>query len=220
MSDAPVLRFPEPAADRTLSPLPPPPTFKQFLFNRPSISGRPGPNNTVSRFSWTNSNAPQTPHDPHRDTNINSQLGRDSFVTTRSSVPRFRTVDSWVTQQTNRITEQKLRDQFRLTQTSTVSAGDDIDTTNMDAIPAVPQLPHGVTPAQYSPVIPRKPLRTPSNAAGLPGKNVRHQRHTTHTSVGTAPIFRQHPGTEVRFSMRSAVPTEVLDLERRDRILS
>ena len=39
------------------------PTFKQFMSNRPSISQRPGLGGMASRFSWTNSQAPQTPHD-------------------------------------------------------------------------------------------------------------------------------------------------------------
>ena len=80
------------------------PTFKQFMSNRPSISQRPGLGgiNNSSRFSWTNSQAPQTPHDPSRDT-LNVPLGRESFMTNRSSVPRFRTINSWVNQQSNRV---------------------------------------------------------------------------------------------------------------------
>jgi hypothetical protein len=46
----------------------------------------------VSRFSWTNSQAAPTPHDPHFSINTN-----------RSSIPRFRTVESWVGQQAQRI---------------------------------------------------------------------------------------------------------------------
>jgi hypothetical protein len=48
-------------------PLPVAPSFRQFLSNRPAISQRPGVGSAAaggmaSRFSWTNSNAPQTPH--------------------------------------------------------------------------------------------------------------------------------------------------------------
>jgi hypothetical protein len=169
---------------RQLSALPPPPTFRQFLSNRPSISQRPGLGGAMmSRFSWTNSNAPQTPHDPSRDTVNAPVVGRDSFVTTRSSVPRFRTIDSWVNQQSTRIEEQRLKQQFRMTQSTTYSD---------DEVPEMPPVP---------------------KVNGLAGKDIKHQRHDT---VDTAPIFKVHPGTEVRFSTRSTVPSEVLDMGRRN----
>jgi hypothetical protein len=161
---------------RQLAALPAPPTFRQFLSNRPSASQRPGlGGGMMSRFSWTNSNAPQTPHDPSRDTAI-AGPGRDSFMTTRSSVPRFRTIDSWVNQQSTRIEEQKLKQQFRMTQSTTYS--------DEDSVPEMPRVPTTLS------------------------KEIKHARHDT---VDTAPIFKQHPGTEVRFSTRSTVPSEVLE---------
>jgi hypothetical protein len=54
---------------------------------------------------------------------------------------------------------------------------------------------------------------------GLVGKNIKHQRGDTRTTIETAPIFKQHPGTEVRFSVRSEVPSEVLDQGRADRVM-
>jgi hypothetical protein len=160
--------------------LPAPPTFRQFLSNRPSISQRPGLGGAItSRFSWTNSQAPQTPHDPSRDTASAPVAGRDSFVTTRSSVPRFRPIDSWVNQQSTRVEEARLKQQFRMTTSTTYD--------EEDSVPAMP--------------------------SGLAAKNVKHQRHDT---VDTAPIFKAHPGTEVRFSTRSTVPSEVLDMGRRN----
>ncbi|KAF2636281.1 hypothetical protein P280DRAFT_154779 [Massarina eburnea CBS 473.64] len=212
-----------PQQDRPLSPLPPPPTFKQFLFNRPSISAKQGIGNVMSRFSWTNSNAPQTPHDPARDTNSHAQAqGRDSYMTARSSVPRFRTIDSWVNQQTNRLEEQKLKEQFRLTSTSTVYSE---DSEALDTVPEVPAMPKNVralreSSAQISSQLPNRRPATPPGLPGLPGRNVKHQRHNTGTTVDTAPIFRQHPGTEVRFSTKSAVPSEILDRGRDDSVLS
>lgn len=151
----------------------------------------------MSRFSWTNSNAPQTPHDPSRDT-VTQPIGRDSFMTQRSSVPRFRTVDSWVNQQSNRVEEQRLKQQFRMTQSSTSSGeGEDIE-----QVPKMPPVPK---------ILPE--------VGGLAGKNIKHQRHDTTTTVQTAPIFKAHPGTEVRFSVRSTVPSEVLDMGRRNAAL-
>jgi len=172
------------------------PTFKQFMSNRPSISQRPGLGGINSRFSWTNSQAPQTPHDPSRDT-LSQPLGRDSFMTNRSSVPRFRTINSWVNQQSNRVEEQKLREQYRMTQSSAYS-----DDVNGDQVPEMPPLP-----------------KSYKQTGGLAGKDIKHQRHETTTSVGTAPIFRQHPGTEVRFSTRSTVPSEILDMGRKNSVL-
>ncbi|KAF3053785.1 hypothetical protein E8E11_006504 [Didymella keratinophila] len=172
------------------------PTFKQFMSNRPSISHRPGLGGMNSRFSWTNSQAPQTPHDPSRDT-LNQPLGRDSFMTNRSSVPRFRTINSWVNQQSNRVEEQKLREQYRMTQSSAYS-----EDTGDDIVPEMPPVPKNYLPT-----------------GGLAGKDIKHQRHQTNTSVGTAPIFKQHPGTEVRFSTRSTVPSEILDMGRKNSVL-
>ncbi|KAL5120035.1 hypothetical protein ACEQ8H_002133 [Pleosporales sp. CAS-2024a] len=152
------------------------PTFRQFLSNRPSASQRPGMGGGMaSRFSWTNSNAPQTPHDSSRDTAI-ANPGRDSFMTTRSSVTRFRTIDSWVNQQSTRIEEQRLKQQFRMTQSTTYS--------DEDSVPEMPRVPPKLS------------------------QEIKHVRNDT---VDTAPIFKQHPGTEVRFSTRSTVPSEMLE---------
>lgn len=207
--------------DTVASPLPPPPTFKQFLNNRPSISGKAGFGGMMSRFSWTNSNAPQTPkvttqQDPY-------QGGRESYMTSRSSVPRFRTIDSWVNQQSNRIEAEKLKEQFRLTSTSTAYSQDE----EADHIPEVPAMPKNVQRLRESsaPMSASLPLRAPATpplppTMGLPGKNIRHERHDTRTTIDSAPIFHQHPGNEVRFSTRSTVPSEILDRGRPDNVLS
>lgn len=198
----------------------------------------------VSHFSWTNSNAPQTPHDPSRDT-ASGQIplaGRDSFMTQRSSVPRFRTIDSWVNQQANRIEEQKLREQFRMTQSSIGTSVAAEEAQGVDqSIPEVPEIPAsqliGGKAAVVSSVVIPKAASLPSSPVGSPlppsvtqrssaaviglgvGK-AKHERHDTRTTVETAPIFRQHPGTEVRFSTRSAVPSEILDAGRPKDVLS
>jgi hypothetical protein len=118
-------------------------------------------------------------------------------MTNRSSVPRFRTINSWVNQQSNRVEEQKLRDQYRMTQSSAYS-----EDVSDDIVPEMPPVPKSYKPT-----------------GGLAGKDVKHQRHQTSTSVGTAPIFKQHPGTEVRFSTRSTVPSEILDMGRQNSVL-
>jgi hypothetical protein len=210
--------------ERAMSPLPPPPTFKQFITNRPSASAKPTAGGMASRFSWTNSNAPATPRQVNRE-EANTQIGRDSYMTTRSSVPRFRTVDSWVNQQSNRIEEQKLKEQFRLTSTSTVYSDEGLD--RIPEVPVVPAMPRNVQSLRESSnnlsnTLPHRMPGTPPPQAmkGLPGKNIRHERQDTRTTVDTAPIFRQHPGTEVRFSTRSAVPSEILDRGQNANVLS
>lgn len=250
-SESSILRYPDPPTTLPLSPLPPPPTFKQFLSksnpNKLSTSTLPAPlgsariNALVSRFSWTNSNAPQTPHDTARDTNSHASpvgasngIGRDSYMTQRSSVPRFRTIDSWVSQQADRIDETKLKElaqkQARWTAASSTMPSPRGPNKAIPTVPAVPKLPTAIQQAAlgspvHSPdtlgplpsisgttIATTKPLRASlPPLPGLPGKNVKHDRTDTRTTVETAPIFRAHPGEEVRFSMRSAVPSEVLD---------
>jgi len=65
-----------------------------------------------------------------------------------------------------------------------------------DTVPEMPEVPKNL-----------------KESSGLAGKDIKHVRHDT---IETAPIFKQHPGTEVRFSTRSMVPSEVLDLGRRN----
>jgi hypothetical protein len=195
--------------------MPAPPTFRQFLSNRPTISQRPGLSGAAaggmaSRFSWTNSNAPQTPHDPSRDT-VAQPVGRDSFMTQRSSVPRFRTIDSWVNQQSTRVEEQKLKQQFRMTQSTTYS---DDEVPEMPQIPEVPRNAFGITRQPSAASLARN-----GSKSGLVGRDIKAQRHDTMKTDLTAPVFKAHPGTEVRFSTRSAVPSEILDIGRENAAL-
>jgi hypothetical protein len=196
-------------------PLPVAPSFRQFLSNRPAISQRPGVGSAAaggmaSRFSWTNSNAPQTPHDPSRDT-VAQPVGRDSYMTTRSSVPRFRTIDSWVNQQSTRVEEQKLKQQFRMTQSTTYS---DDEVPEMPQIPEVPKNASGISRQPSTAGLARN-----GSKSGLVGRDIKSQRHDTMKTDLTAPVFKAHPGTEVRFSTRSAVPSEILDIGRQNEAL-
>jgi hypothetical protein len=209
------LRYSDPPQEQPNNPVPAPPSFRQFLNNRPIISQRPGfggaaAGGMASRFSWTNSNAPQTPHDPSHDT-VAQPVGRDSYMTTRSSVPRFRTIDSWVNQQSTRVEEQKLKQQFRMTQSTTYS---DDEVPEMPKIPEIPKNASGITRQPSAAGLARN-----GSKSGLVGRDIKHQRHDTTTTVQTAPIFKVHPGTEVRFSTRSAVPSEILDMGRQNAAL-
>ena len=151
----------------------------------------------ISRFSWTNSQAPQTPRDardPH--------LSRVSVATSTDSIPRFRTVESWVSQQAGRYAERSIKDYFveadtkseagteysRQRSTSTLIPPDEqdpfpqrFDQTSQSSVPTVPQIP----------------------------SHLKHERAVTQASDAT--VFRQHPGTEIVIPRGSRVPSEVLD---------
>ena len=140
--------------------------------------------------------------------------GRESVATARSSLARFRTIDSWVSQQAARVEEQRLREMARPRRGSNLS-GEDRDTgvgvgvgVGMgaeDGVPEVPDLPPNASL-----------LGVPG---GVPGGRAaaRLQRHDS--SATEATVFRQHPGTEVRMSVRSLVPSEILNSKIRPSVL-
>ena len=84
-----------------------------------------------------------------------------------------------------------------MTQSSTYSGeGESDEVPEMPMVPKIPAVPKNL-----------------KESSGLAGRDIKHQRHDT---IETAPIFKQHPGTEVRFSTRSTVPSEVLDMGRKN----
>jgi hypothetical protein len=120
-----------------------------------------------SRFSWTNSQAPKTPIQPAEITS------RFSVATSRrSSVPRFRTVESWVGQQADHLEERAFQEYLEREIEDKISE------------------PTG-------PRVPRKQIKDGNN------------RLVTQSS--DSPMFRQHPGTEVRLPRVSLIPSEILD---------
>lgn len=119
----------------------------------------------VSRFSWTNSQVPKTP-----------QESRFSFATSVSSVPRYRTVESWVGVQAGRIDAAKLQQHLRQ------------QANRKNSVPSVPDLPT------------KQPSRPQSK------KLMRQQKRVSDKS-----IFKVHPGTKIKLSRESVVPSEILD---------
>ena len=99
-----------------------------------------------SRFSWTNSQAPKTPLD-----------NRFSVATSVSSVPRYRTVESWVGVQAGRLDNARLQDHLR----------QEIEKQIRNPVPSVPEIPplDTLSRARYAPpaAVARKP---PSVLAG------------------------------------------------------
>jgi len=134
----------------------------------------------LSRFSWTNSQAPQTPREP-----------RCSIATSEASVARYRTVESWVGQQTYAVQERQIRE---LLQTSSTPA-------------------RGADGQERKRTSPPPDLQTqeemletdPFPQTELP-KQYRHQK-----KLSDASVFRHHPGEIVRVPSGRRVPSAILD---------
>ena len=115
--------------------------------SRPTCLGDIGPSSTssppkVSRFSWTNSQVTKTP-----------QESRFSVETSTSSVPRYRTVESWVGVQVGRIDAAKLQQHLRQ------------QANRQSSIPSVPDLP------------------TTRPSSPQPKKLIKQRRHVSDVSV-------------------------------------
>lgn len=134
----------------------------------------------LSHFSWTNSQAPQTPREP-----------RYSIATSEASVARYRTVESWVGQQTYAVQERQIRELLQIPSTPT-------------------QETEAQKLRQTSPPLnlqtQEEMLETdPFPDTELP-KQYRHQK-----KLSDASVFRQHPGEVVRVPSGRRVPSEILD---------
>ncbi|KAF1814921.1 hypothetical protein P152DRAFT_447208 [Eremomyces bilateralis CBS 781.70] len=188
------------------STIPPPPPFK------------------ASRFSWTNSQAPTTPRlhlipSPTADHRTHAELrkstaserARDrksreskfSETSSLSSAPRYRTVDSWVGNQTTRVASQ-IRAGMPTTPTTPTSATPDNPNpfTDAHALPFPPPVPKSPRKRTGEPQVPDVPDRYRRTGARRPD-----------TTVSEATVFRQHPGTEVVIPRGSLVPSEMLDVK-------
>ena len=130
----------------------------------------------VSHFSWTNSQAPKTPNET-----------RFSIATSTSSVPRYRTIDSWVGAQTGRIDPARFQEHLRREGRASV-----------ESIPDVPSMPL------------KSPTKTSKSSKS--SKSSKPSKHSQHRPDMSEPsIFRVHPGTRVDIPRASTVPSEVLD---------
>jgi hypothetical protein len=155
---------------------------------------------------------------------------RFSIASSTASIPRYRTVESWVGQQAGRIEDQKSQDDIRrqiedaireVNEASGITPKVQIMPapllprkesvkTDSKAPPAVPNVPAEFQYARAQPVvIPSTTLPAPSD---IPLKNARKEdvkrRHLTQGS--DAPIFKAHPGTEVQIP-RNFIPSVILD---------
>ncbi|KAI9713102.1 MAG: hypothetical protein M1820_001087 [Bogoriella megaspora] len=174
---------------------------------------RPGVGLNVSRFSWTEtfSQEPPTPR---------FALERQSVATSsRSSLPRFRTVSSWVGNQTGRINSVLLRNQPGMQripdEESSISGRSDEETVR-PPVPEIPQQPlyqaksgrgkdagqdaNGNTHVQPVPMPEQKP------------QGNRQIRPATQTSDAT--VFRQHPGDKLPGPRASVIKTEDMSLRQ------
>jgi len=155
------------------------PSLPTYLRSAESFSIPPKP----SRFSWTNSQAPKTPNET-----------RFSIATSTSSVPRYRTIDSWVGVQTGRIDPARFQEHLRLE--GRISSS--------ESIPDVPSLP----PKSPSKASKSSKSSKASKASKASGRSKASQRQPR---MSDASIFRVHPGTRIDIPRTSTIPSEVLD---------
>jgi hypothetical protein len=138
----------------------------------------------ASRFSWTNSQAPKTPQD----------LSRFSVATSASSIPRYRTVESWVGQQAGRLDEEAFQGYLQHEIESHIKP-------DASAVTLTTTLIAEKDPKESTSRISNYP---PPVAKRGPPPVVRHSRLR-------ASDLMQHPGTEVPLPRVSLIPSEILD---------
>jgi hypothetical protein len=156
---------------------------------------------------------------------------RFSIASSTASMPRYRTVESWVGQQTVRVEDQKMADQLReqieeaiqeVNNASSVSPTVQMSSpplapmTRRESEDTVPSISNMATKFMSSS---NKRIREPSlppcpPAPGVPDKDEKdeEERRKKHVTQGSdAPIFRAHPGTEVHIPRSTFIPSEILD---------
>jgi hypothetical protein len=153
---------------------------------------------------------------------------RFSIASSTTSIPRYRTVESWVGQQTIQVEDQRFQEQLKQQIVVAVEEVDeDINISpkvhlgsprlppmerreSEDTLPSMPDLPARFASAKRvnDPALPPCPP-----APGVPEKDIKEdEAKTRHTTQGSdAPIFRAHPGTEVRIPRGTFIPSEILD---------
>jgi hypothetical protein len=142
-----------------------------------------------SRFSWTNSQAPKTPMD----------LSRFSIATSASSIPRYRTVESWVGHQANRLDEEVIQGYLEKEIESRMHR-----MSNRPDASAVTITTTLVAEKDTKESTSRQSNTGPPPTIRRPGGTARHSRLR-------ASDYMQHPGTEVRIPRVSLIPSEILD---------
>jgi len=152
---------------------------------------------------------------------------RFSVASSANSAPRYRTVESWVGQQAGRFEDQKIEDQLKqqieeaiqeVNEASGVASNMRTNSPQMmpqprreseDTVPTLPDMPTQFTLSAVRPFA-ESSLPAPF---GLPETMREHREEDSkHRTQGSdAPIFRAHPGTEVRIPRGSFIPSEILD---------
>ncbi|KAF2425708.1 hypothetical protein EJ08DRAFT_700254 [Tothia fuscella] len=183
------------------------------------VNGLPTCPPKISRFSWTNSQAPKTPMDP-----------RFSMASSTNSVPRYRTVESWVGQQASRVEDQKAQEDIRrqieeaikeVNEASGITPVGQImsppmpprDIGRKGSTPSVPDLPAQYLSSAVQPVaIASSSLPPHQDATNKNGAAVEAETSKRHyTQASDDPIFKAHPGTQVCLPRGSLIPSVILD---------
>lgn len=162
-------------------------SFEKELYVDPLPPAKSRKQNT-SFFSWSTSTAPSTPATTTRS-------NRDTVTTQDSEPPRYRSVTSWINIQSQRQIESRNKHPSSISYAAppAIPEGNTVD--RYPPTPAIPDTP--VTPK--TPRTPRTP-GTPARGHRSTFQSFldRHNRTISSTTVSTLPIFRQHPGEEVK----------------------
>ncbi|KAL9089968.1 MAG: hypothetical protein Q9165_005497 [Trypethelium subeluteriae] len=176
--------------NRTITPS----ASETYPIHTPTPERQPPTGPTLSRFSWTEA-ASQEPPTPRFALGL---AERQSVATsTRSSLPRFRKVESWVGNQMGRLDSVLFRNQPGL-QEGGEGAGE-------VAVPVVPQ--HGKV---WKGVVKGAEGQGREDQRALVG--VQEEVEAGHArQVSDATVFRQHPGTMLPPPRASVIRSEDLD---------
>ncbi|KAK7612055.1 hypothetical protein JOL62DRAFT_31660 [Phyllosticta paracitricarpa] len=200
--------FAEEDEDTLASPNLPVPSFQQFMANRP------GPPSTRARGLTQTSQQPTllSPSiSSSSPVDASFPVGGENREST-TSVARFRSVDSWVGQQTSRIESTEFRNQTHLSFLRQNSSGlGQVDEGQAgwrgedEAVAAAA--------AAAAPDVPYHHRRDGGLAAAAAAGQHHHHHRRQKTNYSDATVFRVHPGSEIKIPRGSLVPSEVLDAD-------
>ncbi|KAK7516297.1 uncharacterized protein IWZ02DRAFT_491267 [Phyllosticta citriasiana] len=171
-------------------------SFQQFLANRP------GPPSTRARGLTQTSQQPSTSLlSPSMlsssPVGASFPVGGENREST-TSVARFRSVDSWVGQQTSRIESTEFRNQPHLSFLRQNSSG-------LGQVDEGQAGWRGEDEAYHR--------RDGGLAAAAAAGQQHHHHRRQNTNYSDATVFRVHPGSEIKIPRGSLVPSEVLDAD-------
>jgi hypothetical protein len=189
-------------------------------------TGLPDKDGKPSRFSWTNSHSPKTP-------GAGDPASRFSIATSTSSVPRYRTVESWVGNQTNRLDERNFQEYLEKEIEHRISVA--MTGSSQNGVGGSPELnssPSDEEKEKKTPPVDRhgyfnksnngSPERNNPGESGIRYSNFQSYQQKQRDSgrengrlrvpqARDSSAYMVHPGTKVVSPRVSFIPSEILD---------